>query len=539
MKKYTTSIITINSLVLLLSLFSNISFAGDASNEASTQNTNLPEENQIVIKDMVLVLDNSGSMKKNDPKFLSKRAVTQFINKLDHETQLSIVVFDQQVQLAVPFLEVTKDNKKQLLSSLDLIDHKGLYTDSPAAIERAIYELKNNGRENSQKYIVFLTDGIVDTGNPQVDLEKSKWLKQELAADAADNEIKIFAVAFTDSADFQMIQSLAQQTGAEYYRAIKAEQLDDAFEKINALIDEYGVIEKNSLVKETEIAPELTEESAVIPTNELEAITVPSPVVEKPVDRPPLNRDQNITFPIQQEKTLLPYVLLAIFLTLLGCMTYFFYLRPKWNRINDEIYISEAYLKDVHGHTQQKSYKLDSTPAMVGRVETRDNQDLKYITILESTIGRRHAVIEYKDYAFWVVDQGSTNGTYVNDTLIEKETRLKHGDRVRFHKFEFVFEVPELQEDGMTVISSTVLKETIQANARELPEPEFDISMAETDSNKDEHPVDFNIIENSEKLDITSNDETIRPGELAEFDESGSEDATVLRDPEDSEPEQS
>ena len=39
---------------------------------------------------------------------------------------------------------------------------------------------------------------------------------------------------------------------------------------------------------------------------------------------------------------------------------------------------------------------------------------------------------------------------------ITSETRLKHRDRIRLHKFEFDFVMPDLEEAGMTKVSHTV-----------------------------------------------------------------------------------
>ena len=176
-------------------------------------------------KDIVLVLDNSGSMKKNDPHFLASQAVTEFISNLDATTHVAVIIFDQSVRVEVPLTEVSDATRDEILHSIKQLNYKGLYTDSPAAIERAIYELKNSGRSEAKKSIIFMTDGIVDTGNAARDQEKVKWLKEELAAGAGDAGIAIFGIAFTDEADFQLIQSLAQKTHGEYYRALKPEDL--------------------------------------------------------------------------------------------------------------------------------------------------------------------------------------------------------------------------------------------------------------------------------------------------------------------------
>ena len=61
--------------------------------------------------------------------------------------------------------------------------------------------------------------------------------------------------------------------------------------------------------------------------------------------------------------------------------------------------------------------------------------------IPQTTIGRRHALIEYKDFAFWIIDQGSINGTFVNG---KKSTRsyLADGDRLTFGSVTALFRLP-------------------------------------------------------------------------------------------------
>ena len=58
-----------------------------------------------LFKDVFLVLDNSGSMKKNDPQFLVSEAVREFISQQDEQTRVGIVIFDQPVRLPIPLTE--------------------------------------------------------------------------------------------------------------------------------------------------------------------------------------------------------------------------------------------------------------------------------------------------------------------------------------------------------------------------------------------------------------------------------------------------
>ena len=118
--------------------------------------------------------------------------------------------------------------------------------------------------------------------------------------------------------------------------------------------------------------------------------------------------------------------------------------------------IPKAFLNDLGGVSQQQSYELNDKLTIIGRIAGTDPDNVNYVVIEEPTIGRRHAMIEFKDHSFWVIDQSSLNGTFVNNKRIDSETRLKHGDRLRFHKHEFEFLLLDMFETDRTMMSSTM-----------------------------------------------------------------------------------
>ncbi|MGD9224621.1 MAG: hypothetical protein PVH22_15310, partial [Desulfobacteraceae bacterium] len=46
------------------------------------------------ILDLVFVIDNSGSMKKNDPKFMTPQLVSTFVRQLPQNSQVGMLLFD-------------------------------------------------------------------------------------------------------------------------------------------------------------------------------------------------------------------------------------------------------------------------------------------------------------------------------------------------------------------------------------------------------------------------------------------------------------
>ena len=504
----------------------------DVLYEADTAVAGISFQDQTVVKDVILVLDNSGSMKKNDPEFLTSQAVTHFISGLDDSTRMGIVIFDQDISLAVPLIQISTASRQTLLNSLDRINYRGLFTDIPAAIERAIYELKNNGRDDASKLIIFMTDGIVDTGNADVDLEKTKWLKDSLAADAADAGIKIFGIAFTEAADFQLIQSLAQKTDGEYFRALKPEDLKTVFERVNTVINQ--VMQPEIIAATT--APQVQQPVLQAPQQPI--------IIEVPVSQP-ISQSRPRSIIIIVAAIVLIVTVLAILILLVR--------RGRGTAVAEAGFESEAYLNDIHGFTSQVSYKLGGKPTMLGRVAGKETDHLDYIVIPETTIGRRHALIDFKDFAYWIIDQGSINGTFVNDKLISSEVRLKHGDKVRLHKFEFEFVMPEMVDAGMTVVSSTMLgtqtpdfsSDTTEIKAGAATDAGNGIAAADIDFDltAGAEVEDIGITDSEAETSVSGNDpgssnedvgseeETLIPGNefaQSEQDGSGSEDETLM-----------
>ena len=72
-----------------------------------------------------------------------------------------------------------------------------------------------------------------------------------------------------------------------------------------------------------------------------------------------------------------------------------------------------------------KRFVLDKSPTRVGR--GAESQ----IVLEGDSVSRRHAHLERRAGAWYVVDDGSTNGTYVNEEQIPREQLLNNGDRIK------------------------------------------------------------------------------------------------------------
>ena len=62
------------------------------------------------------------------------------------------------------------------------------------------------------------------------------------------------------------------------------------------------------------------------------------------------------------------------------------------------------------------------------------------VILADDRVSRRHAVIHAQgEGEFWLVDLGTSNGTYVNGRRLSQPGRLNHGDVIKIGSFELVF----------------------------------------------------------------------------------------------------
>ncbi len=408
-------------------------------------------------RDVMLVLDNSGSMRTNDPARLSVSAVTDFIRSQPVETRVGIVVFADAPRLVQPLADVVPGEREHLLAGLDNLDFSGQWTETAAAVERALYELRVNGRDEAGKAIILMTDGIIDTGNEQRDLEKARWLREMLTVQARDEGVRIFGIAFTENADYQLLQSISQATHGDYFRALRAQDVAGVLGSIDRVLSQSAPREQAEEFIAEEPAP-----ATPATTREPERLvyTPPSATAADSDAEPAAARTTDSHEPAQPES---PWrlLLIVIALVVLGAVGVGILWGEEVSRLwqrrgrlrrEPEDHGPKAVLYDVYDPSDIKRHELGVKPVVIGRVSGSDPA-MDYVVVDERTVGRWHATIERRGQSFWIRDEGSVNGTFVNDQRVTAEHPLKHGDMVRVHRHEFEFVIPELFDSDRTMIS--------------------------------------------------------------------------------------
>ncbi len=416
------------------------------------------EAKKPVSMDIVLVLDNSGSMKQNDPDFLIKEVVNTFFRNWYERAHIGLVVFDQQAKLVLPLSALNEETGKMKLSEvLSTMNYKGQKTNIAAGVERAIYEIKVHGRPGAKKACILLTDGRMDTGNMERNIERERWLRKDLAEEAREKGIRIYGIAFTENADYTLLQAIAMKTKGDYFRAIKASELQKVFQELQA-----------SILRE--------EPPPVSPPKKVPKPRVPPPI-QNPVNPPvqvPVKRDYGLGI----NTILLGIIALAV----IGFAVLFFLKRDSQKTIVQQlvrsssddkedvpevnlIYLGKA-LNIMPEEDQNIPDPFEPNSSKVFKLQEirmgRNTKNTFVIPDSENVVSGAHAKIIYKRGEFFLIDLKSTNGTFLNGQRLEmgQEYLLKSGEEFSLYIYRFRFVVVGDQQERDTVLESdmTVVK---------------------------------------------------------------------------------
>jgi hypothetical protein len=357
--------------------------------------------------DVLLVLDQSRSMRQNDPKRMVAQAVSQFIQQLPAEATAGLVLFGSQAWTVQTLAPLNEEHRRQLLASIADIRYADAQSNPAAAVDAALDEFRSRSRAGSVSLIVLLTDGGIDTGSKTRDAEIQHLMETQVLAEVRKQKVRIYPIAFTTDADLSLLQKIARGSGGESYLALTPDALESVFGRLTTAIDK--------LIKLPPGEPQPAVETTEAPED-----------LKQPVASTPASASAPAGF----SKAWLAISLLAVIGLVAGG---YFFLKPKLTRQHGEP-VPEASLTDLR---TGKSFRIDKKVVQIGRKADND------LVIAEQTVSGQHAKIRYKKGKFYLQDLQSANETKVNGQKVVGEVELRSGDVVRFDQFGYTFKGPD------------------------------------------------------------------------------------------------
>ena len=182
--------------------------------------------------DVRILIDVSGSMKKNDPANLRRPALRLLVGLLSSETRAGVWTFGQYVNMQIPLGQVDKAWKQKARKSSRSIGSPGQFTNIEDALKRATEDWSGPPGPY-RRSVILLTDGMVDISRDKAKNSASKQrILQKILPRLKQHEVTVHTIALSQNADHELMRELAGATGGWYEQTETADQLQKVFLRI-------------------------------------------------------------------------------------------------------------------------------------------------------------------------------------------------------------------------------------------------------------------------------------------------------------------
>lgn len=128
---------------------------------------------------------------------------------------------------------------------------------------------------------------------------------------------------------------------------------------------------------------------------------------------------------------------------------------------------SSSFIEFIEGNLAGKYFALNKELLTIGRTNEND------ISIADGSVSSKHAKIIKDGAIYKIIDNNSTNGTYVNDQKIIEHI-LKNNDIIEIHPHKIRFVTHETQTQSQTMVMQKI----------DSPTGSYDLKLANIDYNK-------------------------------------------------------
>ncbi len=213
--------------VLICTIFLSISMSGVMAKNNTTPTKKVPP-----VKDIRILIDISGSMKKTDPNNLRQPAVKLFANLLPENIFSGVWTFGKWVNMLVPHNIADSKWKSAVHAQAPNINSTGLFTNIEEALRRSTWDWKEYDPAY-ERTIIILSDGVVDiSNNPEENNASRSRILNDILTTLSNANVIIHTIALSSLSDKDLLQQLSSATGGIHETIETTEDLDKTFMRI-------------------------------------------------------------------------------------------------------------------------------------------------------------------------------------------------------------------------------------------------------------------------------------------------------------------
>ena len=191
-------------------------------------------------KNIIVLIDNSGSMNKNDNTRLSLVSASMLIDTVDlNKTKINVIAFGDKVSFVKRLSE--NPTAEELKSEIASIKYDNQYTNMKQGLDEALSQLNDM---EGDKSIIVLSDGKEEV--PGETAEEHEKKLNNLIRTAQEMNVRINTIGLSADSDKNALLNISSKTLGDYYFVENASGVFEVFSKIFGNMNGYYTIDRFS-----------------------------------------------------------------------------------------------------------------------------------------------------------------------------------------------------------------------------------------------------------------------------------------------------
>ncbi|MNO96720.1 von Willebrand factor type A domain protein [compost metagenome] len=173
------------------------------------------------VKDIVLVIDNSGSMRETDPNNSRYEAAKSLISSMDSDKRVAVIEFDHEARLIQPFVAMNQSTtKEEVYTKIDALEATDGSTDIELALQESMQHIKDQNNTNRGTMVILLSDGFSDM---DINTAVADYEQQDIV-------INTVGMSAVNSDGSRLLNEIANRTNGQYIDVENVEDLSLVFQ---------------------------------------------------------------------------------------------------------------------------------------------------------------------------------------------------------------------------------------------------------------------------------------------------------------------
>jgi uncharacterized protein (TIGR03503 family) len=182
--------------------------------------------------DVRVLIDVSGSMKKNDPQNLRQPALRLLAGLLPDGIMAGVWIFDRDVTAIAPLQLVDDAWRQRAIQASQNIHSLGQFTHIEGGLQVAVGDWYQPD-PNKDRHLILLTDGMVDVSqNPADSLASRERIFGDILGDLKAAGAKVHSIALSQRADLKLLQILSRETSGLNEAINNADRMQRVFMRL-------------------------------------------------------------------------------------------------------------------------------------------------------------------------------------------------------------------------------------------------------------------------------------------------------------------